>query len=211
MDHRWIRLVMAWSLCGVAACGSDFEAEEPVDEPPCGNGVIDEGEICDSSNLGGNDCTSIGGSYTSGVLGCNASCDGWGTASCVEGEGSLEGEVSAAGSLGCSPDDGATDCQGAVWILVLEDDPATNLAQTPIASAMLPSVDLSQGQRAGYSVPSIPEGRWYVTAFMDDDDNASSVMPGPDAGDPISYPATAIDIEPDGVAVLDVTLTISMP
>lgn len=36
--------------------------------PPCGNGVIDEGELCDGTNFGGMTCTNYG--FTSGSLHC---------------------------------------------------------------------------------------------------------------------------------------------
>ena len=42
-----------------------------VPPPPCGNGIIDSGEDCDGSNLGGATCSSLG--YSGGTLSCNAS------------------------------------------------------------------------------------------------------------------------------------------
>ena len=38
----------------------------------CGNGVIDQGEQCDGSNLAGQTCSSRG--YTGGTLSCNSTC-----------------------------------------------------------------------------------------------------------------------------------------
>lgn len=40
--------------------------------PVCGNGVLETGEQCDGSNLGGQTCTSLG--YSGGTLSCNANC-----------------------------------------------------------------------------------------------------------------------------------------
>ena len=38
----------------------------------CGNGVLDDGEVCDGDNLGGQTCVSRG--FTSGTLGCTTVC-----------------------------------------------------------------------------------------------------------------------------------------
>jgi hypothetical protein len=46
----------------------------------CGNGVIDEGEMCDSDNLAGQDCTNH--EFASGVLQCNATCSAFDTSWC---------------------------------------------------------------------------------------------------------------------------------
>jgi hypothetical protein len=43
--------------------------------PACGNGVIDSGELCDGTNLGGKNCnTATAGAKPSGTLTCSASC-----------------------------------------------------------------------------------------------------------------------------------------
>jgi len=42
----------------------------------CGNGTVDEGEDCDSDDLDGNDCTTIGRGFDDGILACNnATCE----------------------------------------------------------------------------------------------------------------------------------------
>jgi cysteine-rich repeat protein len=52
--------------CGVdtSGCGATF--------PTCGNNVAETGEICDGTDLGGNDCSTIGLPY--GVLACSPIC-----------------------------------------------------------------------------------------------------------------------------------------
>lgn len=40
--------------------------------PGCGNSTIDSGEQCDSSNLGGSSCQSLG--FSSGILSCSGAC-----------------------------------------------------------------------------------------------------------------------------------------
>lgn len=46
----------------------------------CGDGVIDDGETCDSAELGGATCESLG--FASGALACNAECTGFDTSAC---------------------------------------------------------------------------------------------------------------------------------
>ncbi|MEK9154726.1 MAG: cohesin domain-containing protein, partial [Patescibacteria group bacterium] len=50
--------------------------------PVCGNGIIETGEQCDSSNLGGASCTSQG--YSGGTLSCSSSCT-FNTSNCSSG------------------------------------------------------------------------------------------------------------------------------
>ncbi len=51
--------------------------------PVCGNGVIETGEVCDGSNLGGQTCSSQG--FSGGTLACNSTCDGFDTSGCTSG------------------------------------------------------------------------------------------------------------------------------
>ncbi|MFH0970882.1 MAG: class III signal peptide-containing protein [Candidatus Diapherotrites archaeon] len=54
----------------------------------CGNNVQEGTEDCDGSDLGGNDCTTISGSYTGGTLSCNVTSCTFDTSSCTTGGGS---------------------------------------------------------------------------------------------------------------------------
>ena len=56
----------------------------------CGNGVIDQGEECDGSNLTGQTCLSRG--YTGGTLSCNSNCT-INTSACTSGGGGGGGGV----------------------------------------------------------------------------------------------------------------------
>ncbi len=47
----------------------------------CNNGVINTGEVCDGTNLGGQTCTSSG--FTGGTLRCNSNCLSYDTSSCT--------------------------------------------------------------------------------------------------------------------------------
>ncbi len=46
----------------------------------CGNNVIDPGEVCDGSDLGGETCESLG--FAGGTLGCLVDCSGFDTSAC---------------------------------------------------------------------------------------------------------------------------------
>ena len=48
-----------------------LDSGQPI-TPICGNGVKDAGEQCDSSDLGGQTCQTLG--YTNGTLSCNVDC-----------------------------------------------------------------------------------------------------------------------------------------
>jgi cysteine-rich repeat protein len=58
----------------------DQSSEEPSSDVVCGNGVIEEGEQCDSEKLGGKTCTDFG-EFTRGSLACNDKCE-WDTGAC---------------------------------------------------------------------------------------------------------------------------------
>jgi len=49
----------------------------------CGDTQIVGNEVCDGSNHGPHDCTTIGQGFTGGTLACNGTCDGWITTSCT--------------------------------------------------------------------------------------------------------------------------------
>jgi cysteine-rich repeat protein len=51
--------------------------------PYCGDGIINGPEVCDGAVLDGNDCTTIGGQFRGGVLGCNNTCDDWDLSGCT--------------------------------------------------------------------------------------------------------------------------------
>ncbi len=71
----------------------------------CGNGVQEEGEVCDGDDLGGETCQSQG--FDGGTLACNENCNAFDTSSCYDcGNGvQEEGEV-------CDGDDlGGETCQ----------------------------------------------------------------------------------------------------
>lgn len=49
----------------------------------CGDGIIENGEICDGNFT---ECSSIDSSYIGGIAACNSTCDGYNESVCEEGD-----------------------------------------------------------------------------------------------------------------------------
>ncbi|MFH2007143.1 MAG: hypothetical protein ABI333_11200 [bacterium] len=49
----------------------------------CGDAQLDTGELCDTTNLDGNDCTTINQGFTGGTLACGNGCQSWDTSLCT--------------------------------------------------------------------------------------------------------------------------------
>ena len=78
-------------------------------DPVCGNGVIEAGEVCDGSDLGGQTCDALLG-CVGGILLCSPSCDAFDTTLCTGSNGVREGPeqcdgmdfgTSVCGDFGC--------------------------------------------------------------------------------------------------------------
>ncbi len=67
--------------------------------PACGNGIIDTGEVCDSSNLNGATCSSVSSNFTGGVLSCSSSCSSYNTSSCTGPGGCVGNACNSGGGL----------------------------------------------------------------------------------------------------------------
>ncbi|MGM0596439.1 MAG: hypothetical protein ACQES9_05305 [Myxococcota bacterium] len=83
---------------GVLACAEDCSAFDnggcSGTGPACGDGIIEGDEVCDSTNLAGEDCESQG--FDSGILTCAEDCSAFDTSGCsggpVCGDGIIEGD-----------------------------------------------------------------------------------------------------------------------
>ncbi len=65
----------------------------------CPDGTIAGDEVCDGSNLGGNDCTTVAGDFDAGTLSCNTNCLSFNTNSCTDcGDNNQEGSETCDGS-----------------------------------------------------------------------------------------------------------------
>jgi hypothetical protein len=62
--------LLGW-VGGTAVCLNNCMAWDTSGCTNCGNGTIDSGEQCDGSNLGGNNCTTIGMGFAGGTLACD--------------------------------------------------------------------------------------------------------------------------------------------
>ncbi|MCA9705118.1 MAG: hypothetical protein KDK70_04610 [Myxococcales bacterium] len=76
-------------------------------DPSCGNDLVEDGELCDGTDLAGEDCVSQG--FDAGELACDARCSGYDTRACYHfncGNDVLEGKEACDGS-----DFGGATCQ----------------------------------------------------------------------------------------------------
>lgn len=66
-------------LACAAGCGA-FDTAACKTLATCGDGQLDEGELCDGDQLGGTDCTTFG--FAGGALTCRPTCDGFDLTGC---------------------------------------------------------------------------------------------------------------------------------
>ena len=67
-----------------AACSDGSgKVEDEAEEAVCGNGVVEEGEVCDGNEKS---CSKIDSNFVSGTATCKPTCDGWDTSACKEEE-----------------------------------------------------------------------------------------------------------------------------
>jgi hypothetical protein len=58
-------------ICTYDSCVNNL-SQQTQTTPVCGNGILEIGEFCDKTNLGGETCQSLG--FNSGILGCRKNC-----------------------------------------------------------------------------------------------------------------------------------------
>jgi len=129
MKTSWLRMGCVVALVALTACGGDSSsgdntngnandnANDNNDNVLCGNGVIDPGEDCDGSAVGGETCVSLGQDFVSGTLACDGSC-GFDTSGCVApycGDGVVDATAgeecdNATANSDTEPDACRTDC-----------------------------------------------------------------------------------------------------
>lgn len=87
----FLLLTALFSGVGLEASANSIEISARV--AGCGDGMIDAGELCDSANLGGASCQSLG--FESGTLSCTSACM-FNTLSCFAGDGGSNASRSSA-------------------------------------------------------------------------------------------------------------------
>jgi len=88
---------------GTLACASDcasYEVGGCTTQATCGNRVVEYPEVCDGTNLAGDDCTTVGGGFTGGTLACSSACDDFDTSGCTT-SGDVCGDGAASGTEIC--------------------------------------------------------------------------------------------------------------
>ena len=93
--------------------GVDCGGSCPVCSPTCGNGVIDTGEVCDSSNLNGATCSSVNPNFTGGTLSCSLTCSSYNTSLCT-GLGGCTGDACNSGGNGHGGTTGGSSCSNGI-------------------------------------------------------------------------------------------------
>ena len=101
----------------------------------CGNNTTEGDELCDGTDLAGEDCTTIDPMHTGGALACGPTCSYWDTSECYSLTGSLSGTLSLGPEIACG--DATDDCFGAVHMGIFVDDPEYNPEATLIYSGMI--------------------------------------------------------------------------
>ncbi len=130
----------------------DFDTSQCEVDPNCGNGAIDTNEVCDSTNLDGQSCATIGGGFTGGVLACANDCT-WNTTGCTQTgdpqQQLIDARAAADGTGLTLPIDGAwvTYVKGAVgldpagfFLQVAATGPALFVAVDPATLTPQPAV-----------------------------------------------------------------------
>jgi len=68
---------------GLLPCKEIYSIAVGQPDQICGNDLIEGTELCDGTDLGIDDCTTIGQGFTGGTLACGGNCDAWDTSGCT--------------------------------------------------------------------------------------------------------------------------------
>ncbi len=75
-----ISLFMVLSFVFIASCSDGSGEIDDEAQAECGNGIVEEGEVCDGNKKA---CSEVDSKFSSGEASCNSTCDGWDTSACV--------------------------------------------------------------------------------------------------------------------------------
>jgi len=106
LKRSWISCIcIGFSMLFFIACSADSEKNKTV----CGNGVLENGELCDLDQFGDTTCASLG--FDAGVLTCSATCEPVTTGCRACGNGRLDPGEACDGTMG------NLYCQAAGYVL----------------------------------------------------------------------------------------------
>ncbi len=94
--------------CGNLACEEGEDATSCPSDCGCGNGVLNQGEKCDGTNLGNSSCEDLG--FAGGTLACDDTCH-FDTSQCEQGGASCGNNIKEDGEDCDGSDLGTTTCE----------------------------------------------------------------------------------------------------
>ena len=90
---HWLSILLLVSVFSYLSIGCDDDVKKKTNNDnvnnannaTCGNNILETGETCDGTALGGEDCTTVEGDFTGGTLACAAGCTAFDTTGCTTG------------------------------------------------------------------------------------------------------------------------------
>ena len=114
----------------------------------------------------------------------------------------------------------SVDGVGPLYVVVLDDNPLINPGTAQRGFTLISGADMTDGAApipyAIADVPTRPQP-YFVLAFLDDDESASTIYPTPGSGDLVGYVSNplpgppTVDLSVEGDQVLNIVLNVAMP
>lgn len=119
--------------------GENVNGDQNQQNLNCGNGITDDGEVCDGSTR---ECSAVDSSYASGTATCKADCSGWDTSTCQtkSNEGGEGGEGNNNQNVGFDKN------SNGIWV-----DPSTYLIwENPMGNKGVGGTGVGQAKAVEY-------------------------------------------------------------
>ena len=202
---RPLVLLVGCLITAVLTSSCAFYYQENV----CGNNTVEGDELCDGTDLAGEDCITISPIHTGGVLACDPNCQYWDTSECYTLIGQISGTISIGPDITCG--DAPIDCYGTVFIGTYADDPGFIPDGAKDYSGEGKGIrDWSDYESEPYSLSYVPIGQWWLSGYLDEEHEGPETFP-PTKGDPIIYPAHHVTVYEGETTTLDLVFTIRKP